>query len=78
MQNIINNQYIIAVFIARIFLGFLFFFQGYDVIVRVGIKNLIERLHLPLGPVFLVSYAQSILKDKVGYKVCQILCRRLQ
>lgn len=49
MQNIINNQYIIAIFIARLFLGFLFFFQGYDAIVRVGIKNLIETLHLPLS-----------------------------
>lgn len=48
MQNIINNQYIIAIFIARLFLGFLFFFQGYDAIVRVGIKNLIETYNLPL------------------------------
>lgn len=43
MQNIIQNHYIIAVFIARIFLGFLFFLQGYDTIIRVGIKNVIEK-----------------------------------
>ncbi len=49
MQNIINNQYIIAVFTTRIFLGFLFFFQGYDAIARVGIKNLTESLHFPLS-----------------------------
>lgn len=46
MQNIIQNHYIIAVFIARIFLGFLFFFQGYDTLIRVGIKNAIEKQHL--------------------------------
>ncbi|MCE9539347.1 MAG: DoxX family membrane protein, partial [Bacteroidetes bacterium] len=49
MQNIINNQYIIAVFITRIFLGWLFFFQGYNTIVRIGIKNHIETLHLSLS-----------------------------
>lgn len=47
MENIINNHHIIAVFIARIFLGILFFFQGYDTIVRMGIKNYIENLALP-------------------------------
>ena len=49
MENIINNHYIVAVFIARIFLGFLFFFQGYETIVRVGVKNFTESFHSPLA-----------------------------
>ena len=36
-----DNQQI-AAFIARIFLGFLFFFQGYDAIFNVKIKNIIS------------------------------------
>lgn len=49
MQTLIQNHYTIAVLIARFFLGFLFFFQGYDAIVRVGIKNVIETFHIPLS-----------------------------
>lgn len=37
----IINQYHAAVFITRTFLGFLFFFQGYDAVFRVKIKNII-------------------------------------
>jgi uncharacterized membrane protein YphA (DoxX/SURF4 family) len=40
--EIINQHHqCIAVFIARIFLGFLFLFQGYDVIFNIKIKNVI-------------------------------------
>ena len=40
----IINQYhqTASVFITRVFLGFLFFFQGYDSVFRVKIKNVIE------------------------------------
>jgi putative oxidoreductase len=40
----IINQYhqIAAVFIARVFLGCLFFFQGYDAVFNIKIKNIIE------------------------------------
>lgn len=40
----IINQYheVAAVFIARIFLGCLFFFQGYDAVLNVKVKNVIE------------------------------------
>ena len=40
----IINQYhqIAAVFIARVFLGILFFFQGYDAIFNIKIKNVVE------------------------------------
>ena len=38
------NQYhqVAAVFIARVFLGFLFFFQGYDAVFKIKMKNVIE------------------------------------
>lgn len=32
----------VASFIARVFLGLLFFFQGYDAVFKIGIKNVIE------------------------------------
>lgn len=37
-----------AVLIARIFLGLLFFYQGYDKIFRIKVKNVIETIHTPL------------------------------
>lgn len=49
MKTIIQNHYIIAIFLSRFFLGFLFFFQGYNSIIRVGIKNVIETFHIPLS-----------------------------
>ncbi len=38
----ITQQQITAAFIARIFLGLLFFFQGYDAVFNVKIKNVIQ------------------------------------
>jgi putative oxidoreductase len=40
----IINQYheIAAIFIARVFLGFIFFFQGYDAVFNIKINNVIE------------------------------------
>lgn len=37
-----------AVLIARVFLGLLFFYQGYDKIFRIKVKNVIETIHTPL------------------------------
>ena len=42
MESITQYHEVIAVFIARVFLGFLFFFQGYDAVFNVGIKNVID------------------------------------
>lgn len=42
MEIIVIQNEITAAFIARVFLGFLFFFQGYDAIFNVKIKNVIE------------------------------------
>ena len=41
MEIINHNHQIVALLIARVFLGFLFFFQGYDSIFNVKIKNVI-------------------------------------
>jgi uncharacterized membrane protein YphA (DoxX/SURF4 family) len=42
METIINTNQIAAAFIARIFLGLLFFFQGYDAVFNVKIKNVVD------------------------------------
>lgn len=42
METIAIQNEITAAFIARVFLGLLFFFQGYDAIFNVKIKNVIE------------------------------------
>lgn len=42
METIAIQNEITATFIARVFLGLLFFFQGYDAIFNVKIKNVIE------------------------------------
>ena len=38
-------HYALAITIARVFLGFLFLFQGYDAIVKIGMKNVIAIYH---------------------------------
>lgn len=38
-----------AVLVARVFLGLLFFFQGYDKVFRVKVKNVIGIIHTPLA-----------------------------
>jgi uncharacterized membrane protein YphA (DoxX/SURF4 family) len=43
LLEVINQHHEIeAVFIARVFLGLLFFFQGYDAVFNIKIKNVIE------------------------------------
>lgn len=48
MQEIINNHQIVAVFVARVFLGLLFFFQGYDAVFNIKIKGVTEVFLFPL------------------------------
>lgn len=49
----------IAIFIARVFLGMLFFFQGVDAVFRIGLKGVIEAAAQPLAgkgiPKFLIA-----------------------
>ena len=49
MQNIIDYHQEVAVFIARVFLGLLFFFQGFDAIFKVKIANIIESFYRPFA-----------------------------
>ncbi len=42
METFSQYNEIAAVFVARVFLGLLFFFQGYDAVYKVKIKNVIQ------------------------------------
>ena len=47
MQLLVHHNEI-AVFVARIFLGLLFFFQGYDAVFRIKVGGVIETIKQPL------------------------------
>ena len=42
MESIIQYHEVGAAFIARVFLGFLFFFQGYDAVFNIKVENVIQ------------------------------------
>jgi putative oxidoreductase len=42
MDSIIQYHDVAAVFIARVFLGLLFFFQGFDAVFNIKVRNVIE------------------------------------
>jgi putative oxidoreductase len=44
----INIHEVSAALLARVFLGMLFLFQGYDKIFRMGVKQVVETIHTPL------------------------------
>lgn len=46
METIIYYHEVIAVTIARTFLGLLFIFQGYDAIFKIGLKEVVNTYHL--------------------------------
>ncbi len=48
MQSEIFNSEVIAVLIARVFLGLLFFIQGFDAVFGIRMKNVIETAAPPL------------------------------
>jgi uncharacterized membrane protein YphA (DoxX/SURF4 family) len=63
----------VAVFVARVFLGMLFFFQGMDAVFGVRLKGVIETVELPLRnkgvPHFLIvtgSYFTSYVQLVAG------------
>lgn len=71
MDNEIFAATVIAVFIARVFLGLLFFFQGKDAVFGVGLKQVVAAVEAPLSrkgvPRFLIvagswftSYAELV------------------
>jgi len=43
-----NIHEVSVALLARVFLGMLFLFQGYDKIFRMGIKQVVETIHTPL------------------------------
>lgn len=49
MNFSIHVREIDAAFIARVFLGVLFFLQGYDKVFRIGVKQVIAAVHGPLS-----------------------------
>jgi putative oxidoreductase len=48
MDTGIITKEAVAVLVARAFLGFLFLFQGYDAVFRIGPKRVIETIESPL------------------------------
>jgi uncharacterized membrane protein YphA (DoxX/SURF4 family) len=47
-------------FIARVFLGFLFFLQGYDKVFRLGVKQVIRTVHEPLAAKGIPEFISTI------------------
>jgi uncharacterized membrane protein YphA (DoxX/SURF4 family) len=45
----IHSREMIAVVLVRVFLGLLFFLQGYDKVFRLKIKTVIQEIHTPLA-----------------------------
>lgn len=48
ITTVVNIHEVSAALLARVFLGMLFLFQGYDKIFRMGMKQLIQTIHTPL------------------------------
>jgi uncharacterized membrane protein YphA (DoxX/SURF4 family) len=61
METITHHHFVAGTTIARVFLGFLFFFQGYDAIFGIGIKKVIGTYKDGFGqkriPAFLIGSA---------------------
>lgn len=49
LSNDIINKNVMAVFIVRVFLGLLFFFQGIDAVFKIKIKGIIDTIYHPLS-----------------------------
>ena len=45
------NNYSVLEFVLRVILGLLFFFQGYDKVVKVGVKDVIRTFRFELGTI---------------------------
>lgn len=60
MEFINQYHYTAAVFIARVFLGLLFFFQGYDKVVTIKIKNVLLTYKSPFEKVGIPKFLTTI------------------
>jgi len=60
MKTIVQHHEIMAVFIARVFLGFLFFFQGIDAVFNITPRGVLDTIRQPLikkhVPKFIISF----------------------
>lgn len=61
MDTLVQYHEIAAVTIARLFLGFLFFFQGYDAVFKIGLSNVQNTFRDGFAskpiPLFLIDFA---------------------
>ena len=48
LLDIIHSREVIAMFVVRVLLGFLFFFQGFDAVFRVKVKGVLDTIKEPL------------------------------
>ena len=74
MQLELIDKEVMAVLIARVFLGFLFFFQGVDAVFNIKLKGVIETIRQPLMekgvPKFLIvsgAYYTSYVELIAGF-----------
>ncbi len=59
MEIIMDYHEAAAVFITRVFLGILFFFQGYDAVFNIKVRNIVSTYHTTFSnkgiPIFLIK-----------------------
>ena len=48
LLDIIHSREVVAMFVVRVFLGFLFFFQGFDAVFRIKVKGVLDTIKEPL------------------------------
>ena len=48
LLDIIHSREVVAMFVVRVFLGFLFFFQGFDAVFRIKVKGVLNTIKEPL------------------------------
>ena len=44
LLDIIHSREVVAMFVARVFLGFLFFFQGFDAVFRIKVHGVLDTI----------------------------------
>ena len=75
MEIIEHYHYIAATTVARVFLGFLFFFQGYDAVAKIGLKKVTDTYHESFGQKGIPRILTSLAAVFTSYTelVCGVL-----
>ena len=47
LLDVIHSKEVVAMFIARVFLGTLFFFQGFDAVFKIKVENVFHTIEQP-------------------------------